>query len=501
MITKVVAVVGSYRKGGTIDTAVEEILAGAREKGAETVTFYLADKHIEFCTNCRECMQAPGEARGKCKQHDDLEPMLEAIDEADAVVLGSPVNCFNVTAIFRRLMERLVGSAYWPWGQNVPKGRTKKLSKKAVLVASSAAPGVFIPIVTGRDAGLLHQPRLLRVRQDPHPRDRGEPRRLGGAGRAATRPHPRARRRSARRSCSSSPWASSRWASARCSLIAPRFWPAHPARSPRPFSPGAGGGLLQPASALAALQPHRGRWAARLVWPIRLLLWLMTPITVFVRFFFSVASLAEEQATPEEETAVDVEALLEAGEEEGILEESDRDLVRSAVEFGDKLVREVMTPRPEVFAVPRPSPWKRSSNSCASTTSPACRSTPAPSTTSPASPSPTTCCKSPTRGPHPHRGQHPAPGGLRPRDQARLRAAARDAARKAAHAHRHRRVRRRLRPGHHRGSAGSRSSATSATSTRETPIEEPQREPGGVWLVPGSFPVDQLPTSSASGRA
>ena len=47
-----------------------------------------------------------------------------------------------------------------------------------------------------------------------------------------------------------------------------------------------------------------------------------------------------------------MEALLEAGEEEGILEESDRDLVRSAVEFGDKLVREVMTPRPEVFAVP-----------------------------------------------------------------------------------------------------------------------------------------------------
>jgi CBS domain containing-hemolysin-like protein len=95
----------------------------------------------------------------------------------------------------------------------------------------------------------------------------------------------------------------------------------------------------------------RGRWVRRLVWPIRLLLWIMTPITVFVRFFFSVASLAEEQASQEEETSVDVEALLEAGEEEGILEESDIDLVRSAVEFGDKLVREVMTPRPEVFAV------------------------------------------------------------------------------------------------------------------------------------------------------
>jgi len=95
----------------------------------------------------------------------------------------------------------------------------------------------------------------------------------------------------------------------------------------------------------------RGRWVGKLVWPIRLLLWLMTPITVFVRFFFSVASLAEEQVSQEEESATDVEALLEAGEEEGILEENDIDLVRSAVEFGDKLVREVMTPRPEVFAV------------------------------------------------------------------------------------------------------------------------------------------------------
>jgi len=95
----------------------------------------------------------------------------------------------------------------------------------------------------------------------------------------------------------------------------------------------------------------RGRWVHLLSRLIPLLLWLVTPFTVLVRFVFSVASLSEEHPSPEEETAVDVEALLEAGEEEGILEESDRELVRSAVEFGDKLVREVMTPRPEIFAV------------------------------------------------------------------------------------------------------------------------------------------------------
>ena len=96
----------------------------------------------------------------------------------------------------------------------------------------------------------------------------------------------------------------------------------------------------------------RGIWAAYLLWPIRLLLWVVTPISIFIRFFSSVAALAETPAGPEEEPAADVEALIEAGEEEGILEQSDSDLVRSAVEFGDKLVREVMTPRPEVFAVP-----------------------------------------------------------------------------------------------------------------------------------------------------
>src|SRR5579863_4128641 len=95
----------------------------------------------------------------------------------------------------------------------------------------------------------------------------------------------------------------------------------------------------------------KGRWALRLLWPILLLLWFTTPITVVIRFFFSVVALAEEPTKTQEEAAGDVEALLEAGEEEGILEKTDLDLVRSAVEFGDKLVREVMTPRPRMFVV------------------------------------------------------------------------------------------------------------------------------------------------------
>jgi len=97
----------------------------------------------------------------------------------------------------------------------------------------------------------------------------------------------------------------------------------------------------------------RGHWAAGLRVPLKVLFYLVLPITVFLGFLLSIAALAEPTAAEEEDNAAEaVEALIVAGEEEGILEESDRDLIRSAVEFGDKIVREVMTPRPSVFAVP-----------------------------------------------------------------------------------------------------------------------------------------------------
>ena len=98
----------------------------------------------------------------------------------------------------------------------------------------------------------------------------------------------------------------------------------------------------------------KGEWIVGWRWFIRLLVWLVLPIALFLQFVLSIASLAETPANEDADTTASeaVEALIEAGEEEGIIEESDRELVRSAVEFGDKVVREVMTPRPAMFTVP-----------------------------------------------------------------------------------------------------------------------------------------------------
>jgi putative hemolysin len=97
----------------------------------------------------------------------------------------------------------------------------------------------------------------------------------------------------------------------------------------------------------------RGEWLVRFIPVLKVLIYLALPVTLVLGFGLSVVALAEPHEPEEPEHPSEaVDALIEAGQEEGILEESDRALIQSVVEFGDKTVREVMTPRPEIFAVP-----------------------------------------------------------------------------------------------------------------------------------------------------
>jgi putative hemolysin len=57
-------------------------------------------------------------------------------------------------------------------------------------------------------------------------------------------------------------------------------------------------------------------------------------------------------AEDEDDDGDDIEALIDVGEAEGIIEEGERELIQSAIEFGDTRVGEVMTPRTEIVALP-----------------------------------------------------------------------------------------------------------------------------------------------------
>ena len=96
-----------------------------------------------------------------------------------------------------------------------------------------------------------------------------------------------------------------------------------------------------------------GRWLGHFALPLRLLIYLILPITLVLGFCQSVAALTREHGDQAPETPAEaVDALIEAGQEEGILQEGDRDLIQSVVEFSGKTVRDAMKPRPEMVAVP-----------------------------------------------------------------------------------------------------------------------------------------------------
>ncbi|HTC48943.1 MAG TPA: hemolysin family protein [Candidatus Aquilonibacter sp.] len=96
-----------------------------------------------------------------------------------------------------------------------------------------------------------------------------------------------------------------------------------------------------------------GSWLIRWTWLLNVLIYLVLPVTIVLGFLQSVASLTRENTREEPETAAEaVDALIEAGQEEGIIQEGDRDLIQSVVEFSGKTVREAMKPRPEMFALP-----------------------------------------------------------------------------------------------------------------------------------------------------
>jgi CBS domain containing-hemolysin-like protein len=95
----------------------------------------------------------------------------------------------------------------------------------------------------------------------------------------------------------------------------------------------------------------KGDWIARITILLQALFYLVLPVTLLISLLLSIAGLAEPEMAEPEHAGEAMDALLEAGEEEGVLDEEDRELVRSVVEFGDKVVRDVMTPRPEMFAV------------------------------------------------------------------------------------------------------------------------------------------------------
>ncbi|HET6421225.1 MAG TPA: flavodoxin family protein [Geobacteraceae bacterium] len=104
----VLAINGSPRKKWNTATLLEKALEGAASTGAETELIHLYDLDFKGCTSCFACKLKGGKNYGKCAMDDELSPVLEALSDANAFVLGSPIYFGTVTGEMRSFMERLL---------------------------------------------------------------------------------------------------------------------------------------------------------------------------------------------------------------------------------------------------------------------------------------------------------------------------------------------------------------------------------------------------------
>ena len=124
----VIAFLGSPRKKGMTAKVMEQVIAGAKDEGAEIISYYLHDDSIHGCLGCRWCKTHEG-----CVQKDGFEHLYEQIKEADGIIVGSPIYFMNITSQTKKLIDRLYPIRRADGGSNLP-------GKKFVSVYTQGNP-------------------------------------------------------------------------------------------------------------------------------------------------------------------------------------------------------------------------------------------------------------------------------------------------------------------------------------------------------------------------
>ena len=127
---KIVGLVGSPRKNGNTDKLLQRAMQGAKEQGAETFLYYLNDLNIRGCQACYTCKKT-----GKCAVNDDMTRIYHAIDEANAIIIGSPIYFGRFAAQLAPVMDRLFAYLKPDFTSSLAKG------KKYGLVFTYNQPG------------------------------------------------------------------------------------------------------------------------------------------------------------------------------------------------------------------------------------------------------------------------------------------------------------------------------------------------------------------------
>lgn len=129
---KIVGFIASPRKEGNTAWVINKILEGTQKQGVETQVWYSSDLDIKPCQGCLGCVQDD-----KCVINDDMQNIYNALEQADVLVLGSPVYVGQMTAQAKIFTDRLFAKITPRFS---PRFKEKNTRKKLVLVFTQGNP-------------------------------------------------------------------------------------------------------------------------------------------------------------------------------------------------------------------------------------------------------------------------------------------------------------------------------------------------------------------------
>lgn len=101
---KIIAFVGSGRKGGNTSKIVDAICTGIKENGHSVETYNLSELDNKGCTGCGACQTKKVEY---CAINDKMSALLPKIADADCIIVGTPVYMAHVSGYTKNFLDRL----------------------------------------------------------------------------------------------------------------------------------------------------------------------------------------------------------------------------------------------------------------------------------------------------------------------------------------------------------------------------------------------------------
>lgn len=130
---KVLAFMGSPRKGKNTDKLLEYLLDGIDEKNYKINKIYLKDKNINPCTGCECC----GEI-GSCVSNDGMDEIYSEIDNSDIIILAAPIYFNSVNGMTKNMIDRC--QKYWSLKYLLKKEYKETEDKIGMFLSTGGAP-------------------------------------------------------------------------------------------------------------------------------------------------------------------------------------------------------------------------------------------------------------------------------------------------------------------------------------------------------------------------